>query len=134
MKLWDRFIGLFEKKECEYLYLCHLSAVTFEEKNQQGELQLRTQIIEKIKHDLAINHKKEIEFSDLYAIPKDVSVLLLFGSASPHSNLFIRPLMYEIYAYKEKRDEKIFSYPLKTLLFKVNNVEIKVLKFTIDVE
>ena len=131
-----KFLGV-KKKNIDYLYLIALPVSSFEinEEKQKRALRdaeiLRTSSINFIKNHLGRSHRKEIVYSDVLVAPQQMLSYMLFGSASPHTNYFLRPLLFEIYAYKEKGDVK-FSYPVETLLFKIHNEEIKILKFTIE--
>jgi hypothetical protein len=133
MKVYEnikKFLG--KKKPQEYLYFVRLNVMSFEEKNKLKEQSARNNIINFIKHNLLTLHKKEIMYTDVFIDAKDMSTYLIFSSTHPQLNPFLTPLLYELYAYKAKKTVEIFTYTFETILFKINNEELPILKFTIE--
>lgn len=124
MRLFKRMREyLFKRKE--YLYLFILPTRSFDEEVQKEETGLRTQIIEFIKNDL-LKSKKQILYSDIMVDSEASKTYFVFTSDNLSTNIFLRPIFYEIYAYK-KSNKIVFTYPIKKIFYQ--NIEI--LKFTI---
>lgn len=128
------FFKFFKKKNYEYVYFYILDSFFI------NSPELRAQVSKIIEKDLLQSKKNGvIKDCDLFTDKTvDFTSLLILSSSEINKNKFLKPLIYEIYAFYKKGilDDSVFSYEFKNIEhvynIKDDSTTMKIYKFKIQ--
>jgi hypothetical protein len=142
---------IFNKRRTEYMYMFVLDSMIsvsakdylskrmktdsdyagFGKDEERFREQLRIDVIRFVERDI-VQHGKKIADNSVVFDTKEYKTYYIFASSSIRSDVYLTPVMLEIYAFKQIKKDNIFSYPFEQLLFKGMETEVKIYKFKIE--
>lgn len=131
MKKWIGKIRNLFRKKFEVVYSFELETILIDEKKKQDQELLRIDMVNYLNIDL-LKDSKIIEYVDMWQDMKTYTTCYTFASVHPKKQPKVMPLFYELYAFKKLKKTAIFTYKFEERIFKVQNNDIKVLKFRIE--
>lgn len=126
-KIKEIIAKLFSKKKIEYVYFFVLDSVTYNDAKKYEEEKLRENLINTIKYDMALIGK-EIVFTDLLSDFKQYKTYYILASDSIKTNKNMIVILLEIYAYKSKQQEELFTYKYQKI-FSKQKPQVEIFKF-----